>query len=266
MSRPICVLTITFIVIIIGLHLNGVVFLDFNKIYTYINDNTEYEGIIIEEKEEKKYRYEYVIKLKSQDKVINNKKFILSIKKKNNKKLNYGDKIKFNGTYIKPDGQRNYGGFDYSLYLKTKKIYGTFEANNVKVISNNTTGKINQIIYRIRKYIKNILEEKLGKDEAFLAIGIIIGEKINIPDKIKEDFKNANLAHMIAISGTHFSYVILIMTYINNIIKRKRLGQFLTITVIILFMYITGNTASVIRAGVMAIMVIIASIDRKSVV
>ena len=263
MSRPICVLTITFIVIIIGLHLNGVVFLDFNKIYTYINDNTEYEGIIIEEKEEKKYRYEYVIKLKSQDKVINNKKFILSIKKKNNKKLNYGDKIKFNGTYIKPDGQRNYGGFDYSLYLKTKKIYGTFEANNVKVISNNTTGKINQIIYRIRKYIKNILEEKLGKDEAFLAIGIIIGEKINIPDKIKEDFKNANLAHMIAISGTHFSYVILIMTYINNIIKRKRLGQFLTITVIILFMYITGNTASVIRAGVMAIMVIIASILHK---
>lgn len=262
MSRPICVLTITFIVIIIGLHFNGVVFLDFNKIHAYINDDEEYEGIIIEDGKEEKYRYEYIIKLKSKGK-INNKKFILNIKKKNNKRLDYGDKIKFKGTYVKPDVQRNYGGFDYSLYLKTKKIYGTFEADNSKLISKDSTGKMSQVVHRIRKYIKDILEEKLEQEEASLAKGIIIGDKDNLSNEIKEDFENASLTHMIAISGTHFSYVILIMTYINNIIKRKRLGQLLTIIVIVLFMYITGNTASVVRSGIMAIMIIIASILQK---
>lgn len=262
MSRPICVLTITVIVIIIGLHFSGVVFLDFNKVYDYINDNKEYEGIIIEEGKEEKYRYEYIIELKSKDK-INNKKFILNIKKKNSPKLEYGDKIKFKGTYIKPDVQRNYGGFDYSLYLKTKKIYGTFESHNTKVISKDATGKMSQAVHIIRRYIKNILEEKLENDEAYLAKGVIIGDKNNLSNEIKEDFKNASLTHMIAISGTHFSYIILIMTYINNIIKRKRMGQVLTIIVILLFMYITGNTASVIRSGTMAIMIIIASILHK---
>lgn len=263
MNRPICVLAIIYIGIIIGLHLNGVVFLDFDKVNHFINDIAEFEGVIIEEKQEGDYKYEYIIKIKSKNKTISNKKFILLTTKKNSKKLCYGDKVRFKGTYIKPSGQRNYGGFDYSLYLKTKKIYGTFETDNVIVLSSGNINKIDKFVYDTRNYIKQIIYEKLDKDESALCVGLVIGDKTDISKEIQASFRDSSLTHMLAISGAHFSYIILIMTNINKVIKRKRLGQILMIIVIVLFIKITGSTASVMRAGITAIMMIIASLCHK---
>lgn len=256
MERPICVLAVIYIIIIIMLHLNGVVFGDYNKIYKYINSTSKYQGIIIEEKKEKEYKYVYVIQIKSQDKIINNKKFILNVKKNSKNKLEYGDKIEFIGEYRVAEGKRNYGGYDYSLYLKSKKIYGTFECNYLKVMSKNNRNTI-------KKYIKNLLKENLSKEQAELCIGILLGDKSELSDGIQQNFKKSNLTHMIAVSGAHFSYVILLITYINKILKRKRLGQVITIISIILFMNITNNTASVVRAGTMSIMIILASIFHR---
>ncbi len=42
--------------------------------------------------------------------------------------------ITFEGTYTKPPEDRNYRGFNYREYLKTKKIYGTIKAQEVNVI------------------------------------------------------------------------------------------------------------------------------------
>ena len=71
-----------------------------------------------------------IILNKKVDKIEQNKnckgiKLLLNLKKSdnNNLVLNYGDKIGFYLEYQKPNTARNYMGFDYSNYLKTKKIY-----------------------------------------------------------------------------------------------------------------------------------------------
>ena len=69
--------------------------------------------------------------------------------------------------------------------------------------------------------------------------------------------------HMLAISGAHFSYVILIATFISNRLQHKRLGQLIQIIAIIFFMNLTGNTASVVRAGIMSILLIGSSICKR---
>ena len=50
MNRPICVIAIIYILVIVGLHNLGVVFLDYNKVN--IDSNKQYIGIIVDEKEE----------------------------------------------------------------------------------------------------------------------------------------------------------------------------------------------------------------------
>lgn len=259
MNRPICVLTIICIAIIIVLHLNGVAFLNFDKVYKSIANEKEYEGIIIS-KEEKDYKYVYIIKIESKNKLLNEKKFILNLKKNNKINLNYGDKISFKGKYKKPSGKRNYGGYDYSLYLKTRNIYGTFEECNVKIISRNSINKLQMYMQNCKDYIKNCLNNNLEEDEASLCIGLILGDKENLSEEIQENFKTASLTHILAVSGAHFTYVVLMITYFNRILKRKILGQILMIILIVIFMNITGNTASVVRAGVMSIMMILASL------
>ena len=38
-----------------------------------------------------------------------------------------------------PNVQRNYGGFDYSNYLKTLEIYGTINAENIEILKHNNS-------------------------------------------------------------------------------------------------------------------------------
>ncbi len=262
MKRPFCVLAIVYIVIIIGLHRLGVVFLDYDKVYSNLNNNSKYTGMIIDVKDEKDYKDVYVIKLISNNKYIDDKKFLINIKK-DNEKLEYGDQINFVGEFLKPEGKRNYGGFDYSLYLKTQKIYGAFNVQNFKIISKNKGNKIQKNIINFKQYVKETLRTYLNKDEAELGIGLVIGDRAGISKGVENDFKDSNLTHMLAVSGSHFTYIILTVGYVNKIIRRNRLGKIIMIIVIILFMNLTGNTASVVRSGIMAIMMVLASLFHR---
>ena len=297
MNRPICVLTIIVIVAIIGLHSCGVVFFDYDKVYELDGATQDFEGIILGKKSETDYKATYIIEINEAQNIYEQKdnsqssrtaktneneqkeseknetvdtqifvgkKFLLDVKKKDySKELEYGDIITFNAIYNKPNAQRNYGGYDYSLYLKTQTIYGTFEGSQLQLKSKNKGSFIQKAIISFKEHIKSILKANLDENEAELCIGLVIGDRTNLSENIQEDFKTSNLTHMLAVSGSHFVYIILAVTYINKFLKRKRLGQVLMLIVIVLFMNLTGNTGSVVRSGIMAALGIIASIIHR---
>lgn len=264
MKRPICYIALLFIFLIILFYTLKIPMGDYEKVWKSLKKENNYEGIIVNEKGENEYSYEYIVKLQSKNKKLNNKRFILKTKKKG-KKLSFGDKIKFTGEYVKPTGRRNYQGFDYSLYLKTQKLYGTFESSNYSILSTNCCSYVEKIVNSFKESTKSILRGNLDKDLAELCIGILIGDRGNLEDKIEEDFKKSNLTHMLAVSGSHFVYIITCIKYLEKVFKWRNFNNVLTIIIIILFMELTGNTASVIRSGIMAIMLILAKVfHRKS--
>ncbi len=243
--RYLCTLTIITVIIIIGLHHNGVVFFEYEG---------KVEGNFIVEIEgtakEKNYYNVYEGK-------IENKKFLIYISKTENT-FSYGDKIKVTATFNKPNKARNSGGFDYSVYLKSKKIYGSFKVE--KILEVEKAKKI-PLINKIQEHIKETFNKNLKNSP--LAIGLLLGIRDNISEDVQDDFKNANLTHMLAISGAHFSYVILIVSFICKKLKNKRLQQFILIGAIIFFMNLTGSTPSVVRAGIMSILLILSSILKR---
>ena len=245
-NKIICVFAIFLIILIIILNKIGY---EFGK-YEGRKEGT-FNAKIISEAEEKNYVYSYQAE-------IDNKKFILYIPK-DVEKLEYGSIIKINAQYTEAARDRNYGGFNYKTYLRTKKIYGIFNVENAEVIKH---GNDNMII-KLRKYIKSKLREKLKKENSELAISLIVGDRSHISSEVEDNFKKANLMHMLAISGAHFSYVILMATFISNRLQHKRLGQLIQIIAIIFFMNLTGNTASVVRAGIMSILLICSSICKR---
>lgn len=264
MKRPICYMALLFILVIILLYILKIPMGNYEKTYNTLEKEGNYEGIIVNEKGENEYSYEYIVKLQSKNKKLNNKRFILKTKKKG-KKLSFGDKIKFTGEYVKPTGRRNYQGFDYSLYLKTQKLYGTFEGSNYIVLSTSCCSYVEKIVNSFKESTKRILRGNLDKDLAELCIGILIGDRGNLDEKIEEDFKKSNLTHMLAVSGSHFVYIISCIKYLEKVFKWRNFNNVLTIIIIILFMELTGNTASVVRSGIMAIMLILAKVfHRKS--
>lgn len=220
------------------------------------------EAVVVAEREEKEYSYKYIIKVKNG--IYKGKKFILSAKKDD---LKYGDLIEIKeGEYIAPLERRNYKGFDYREYLKTKKIFGTIKANNnkIQVLKNKQINPLlitsNKIRNSIIENIKKVLPDKTNK----LLAGILLGNKSEIQEEIIEDFKTSNLSHMLAVSGAHTSYVILGLSYILNKSKiSKKYVYVFTIIALILFMFITNFTVSVIRACLMGNLVIASKLFYK---
>lgn len=230
----------------------------FKTKYKRVQGEIKVEGIVISNIKEKEYKDTCTIKVKS---INGNKKYNgtnLNLSIKNNKnKLEYGDKVTFTGEYKEAEVQRNYGGFDYKEYLKTKKIYGIAQTSKIEKIEK---AKYNKLLIFINKINSKILEDAnriLEEEQASLLTGILIGNKENVSNRMQESFRNSNLSHMLAVSGAHVTYVILGITFILEKSKiNKRISKIITIILLILFTFLTGGTPSVTRACIMAIYII----------
>ena len=238
-------------------------------------------AIVVSEGEEKDYKHVYEIEIKgiklllnlkkSKNKSLQNKenRYLSNKNSKNSSfKLKYGDKIEFYLEYEKPSTARNYMGFDYSNYLKTKKIFGTvnLKEEDVEIISHDNSNIILRKIYELRNLMKTKIEKLLPKETSGLCLGMLIGETSGIEENMQEDFRDSNLSHILAVSGANVSYIIVSITYIfNKMCLRKRLSKIISIILLILFMLLTGCTSSVNRACIMAILMLIAELlYRKS--
>ena len=216
--------------------------------------------MVISSAKENEYYNSYTIKGKTEE--FENKKFILYVKKEIS--LEYGDKIKIIGEFSEPEDSRNYKGFSYKKYLQTEKIYGTIKAEKVEVKSQNNTLLIfrscNTIRNEIIKQIKNILPEETSG----LLIGLMLGDKTYISDEIRQDFQKSSLAHILAVSGAHVSYIILGLTYLVSINKMpKKSGYIFIICILIVFIFLTNFSVSVIRACIMSIILILSKIFHR---
>ena len=253
-SRVIILLTISSIIS------NSIVLFQNNKyqkIYDELsNKNTlNLTGIIISSKEENQYYNKYKIKL-----IYNNQKINLYIMINKNTQLEYGDEIAFSGTYIKPEKQRNYKGYDYCQYLKQIKIYGTVKCEKIELIQSNKSNKFFQIANKVTTKIITNAEKISDNETSSILLGLVLGYKENINEEIEGNFRNASMSHILAVSGMHVTYVIL---GINIILKNKigkRITYILSIFILIIYMFITNFSPSITRAGIMGIIMIFSKI------
>lgn len=230
---------------------------EYEKIYNNLEkeERVQLTGIIISEKQEKDYYNKYKIKTK-----IDNKKINIYITVSKDIRLEYGDKIVFTGTYSKPEVQRNYKGFDYSQYLKQIKVYGTVKCEKARKIDENQGNKIFKISNNLRKNITEESKKILDNNTSSILLGLILGDKTDINENTQENFKNASMSHILAVSGMHVAYVILGINLIFKRIIGKRKTDILNILILIFYMFITNFSPSITRAGIMGILVIFSKI------
>ena len=229
----------------------------YEKMYTLLSskENIKLTGIVISNKEEKQYYNKYKIEAKIQNK---NFRFYIMTDKKIN--LEYGDKIKLNGEYKRPEVQRNYKGFDYSKYLKQLKIYGTIKCSKIEVLDKKQANKMfqisNQMLTKVIDNTKNILDEETSS----ILLGLVLGYKTDIDETTQENFKNASMAHVLAVSGMHVAYVIFGINIVFKMALGKRNTYILSIFILIFYMFITNFVPSVTRAGIMGILMLFSKI------
>ena len=186
-------------------------------------------------------------------------------------KIKIADKIELKGKLRSPIKAKNPSQFDYSNYLKNKKIFSVFyvQSGDWKIICKpeKLSGKFlqklndtrNSILNHHKKYIKSPNIEVLG--------GIVFGDDaINPPDEIKNSFINSGLLHILAASGMNVSIIFGIWYFIGCRLRiNHRVVIILGALLVAFYTLMTGMGASVLRAAIMIEFIILGKlIDRSA--
>ena len=91
------------------------------------------------------------------------------------------------------------------------------------------------------------MEDALPEREAGLLTGLLIGDKTGITDADTTSLRIAGLSHLVAVSGLHVGFLVAFCYLLFG----RRIGTYLSIPLILLFVPIAGASPSVIRAAVM---------------
>lgn len=215
------IILITFLFALIGSSYLLVLENNYQTTYPEKLEKLEVIARVVSDEKQTEYQKQYTVKILTGK--YKNTHLILRMKKEN-PSFYYGESIKIIGNFEKAAKQRNEGGFDYRQYLKTKKIHGIVTAQKLEKCKNkeNLIDEIDKSIHLLAVGIEKKLVEIMGKEQSHLLAGILIGRTNELPEEIKENFKISNLTHMLAVSGAHVSYVLLLLNFILSKIKLRK--------------------------------------------
>ncbi len=169
-----------------------------------------------------------------------------------------GYKLKITRPIYNARDKRNPGEFNYKEYLRTKGISGTINLNKINQIKITGIDKdyFKSFIFNIRKEIAKEIDKLYSSQTSALLKGLLLADRSNISYSTKEEFINAGVIHILAVSGLHVGFISLIV-----IILLGRINLFvrsgLTIIALFLFLFITGVPPSVVRAVIMGTVIIL---------
>jgi len=179
--------------------------------------------------------------------------------------LKPGNKLKVKGFYHRGKQKKNPGEFDYDAYLKSKEITGILSIDKITsiIILDYNTYSFANVIHQIRKTIDWQIKKYHSPETAALLRGLLLADRGEIKYQTKNQFINAGVVHVLAVSGLHVGYIIMIFLFLFGRFNFY-VRSILMIIGLIFFMLLTGVPPSVFRATVMSVVLIIAFLSNRS--
>lgn len=154
-------------------------------------------------------------------------------------------------------------GFDAEQYYHSKNIWieGKIES---PVVTDHSKHPIRNMIEAIREYCSRSFSKYTDEGTAALLNALSIGDKSGIDDSVRRDFRRLGLSHMLAISGMHLAVIMGCITAFTDILRlNKRICSVIVSLLCFSYIFISGVAASVVRAGIMFILMSLATLVRR---
>lgn len=180
--------------------------------------------------------------------------------------LDYGRELIFEGQLTQPQGVRNPGGFNYRRYLAQKGVGASIFAYPYTIETWDRKSRFSLIRagMNIRDRIVHVIDNSLPHQQAGLLNGMLIGYREGLSDEVQEAFSNAGLTHIMAVSGANVAFLILPLSFLLKLLGiGKKLSKLVIIAFLILFVFVTGFEPSVLRAVLMAGVILLSEVLYK---
>lgn len=183
--------------------------------------------------------------------------------------LSEGERIKFPAMFSPVRARRDLPDeIDPADFLYRKNIHETAFLSKDDLMSVNPPDGIKGYFQRRHDRITDLIyRSSLSSEAKELLAASLVGETADMSDDLRQSFSNAGIAHILAISGLHVGIIAFIVSlalwpmFITGFGRWRRIAVVLSLWI---FALLTGMPPSVVRATIMASMVIIAGIIQRN--
>jgi competence protein ComEC len=166
----------------------------------------------------------------------------------------FGERLRLRGMIVEPRGQRNPGGFNYRLFLRSQGIDALIYPKPA-LVSSLGRGNLNFLALsslEMRSAMVGAISATLPSPSAELLTAILFGQRHRLPEQVEHNFRRAGASHLMAVSGLHVGLAAALILGLWRRLKLKgRLPLILAIIFVFAYAYITGMRPSALRAAIM---------------
>ena len=233
-----------------------------NRNHHYLHQNLEkevfIEGEISEKLKPNRYFNNYVLELKTLQQKSVEGEVLFSIQRDTSEQvLAVGDHLLLKEKLTDVFAPLNPYQFNYQDYLKKRKIFKQIRSNSkeIKVLKYKEFS-FQQLVERARKQIIGQLNKSgLNKNQIDLTSALLLGQKKELSKDIYNDFTNAGVVHILAVSGLHVGIILIFLNLIFKPLRKFKFGKWaaylFSLICIWAFALLVGFSPSVIRAALM---------------
>lgn len=153
--------------------------------------------------------------------------------------------------------------FDFKKYMMQQQVYHQIFLNNTNTLLLASENTIFGSAADIRNKINNTLsQQSISKENLSVINALLLGQRQDVSRDTYKSFTKSGAVHILAISGLHIGLLLLMLTVLFKPLSYFKYGnKIVPILIIVLlwaYAFITGMSASVVRAVTMFSLVTIA--------
>lgn len=168
--------------------------------------------------------------------------------------LTEGRRLKLTGVIDTPKASPG-ADFDYGRYLRQRGVNVTMAVNpgGLEVLPESRDGW-RGAVDRLREYSRERLDSGAGAASA-LVQGMVLGDDSRVPVAVIDDFRDAGLLHLLAVSGQNVMLLAMVVMALCRLLFLPRpAAAAVAALVVLVYVPLTGAGPSIVRAGIVGIL------------
>ena len=157
--------------------------------------------------------------------------------------------LELEGKLSEPEGQRNFGGFDYQAYLKTQGIFQTLNIKRIQSLKQVSSWDIGENLSSLRRKAVVWIKTHFPDPMRNYMTGLLLGHLDTDFEEMNGLYSSLGIIHLFALSGMQVGFF---MDGFKKLLLRLGLTQeklkWLTYPFSLIYAGLTGFSASVIRS------------------